>query len=185
MRNALRAIALGALAVQVAVVPVAGAAAVPKDGSHDFDFEIGTWKTHLKRLKGPLSGSTTWVEYDGTSIVSKILGGRANLVDLQVKGAAGTIEGLSLRLYEPAGQQWSLNFANVRDGHLSTPALGSFENGRGTFYGSDSLADKAIFVRFVITRTTADAIHFEQAFSNDGGQTWEVNWIADDVRVKG
>src|ERR1700738_2926959 len=72
-----------------------------RDGQHDFDFEIGTWKTHLRRLQHPLTGSTTWVEYDGTSVVRKVWNGRANLVELKVDGPTGQIEGLSLRLYNP------------------------------------------------------------------------------------
>ena len=181
----LRTAALGTIVFAFIGTQSVSAAPV-KDGSRDFDFEIGTWKTHLKRLKNPLSGAApAWVEYDGTSVVSKILDGRANLVELRVTGSAGTIEGLSLRLYEPEGQQWTLNFVSMRDGKLSTPAIGAFENGRGTFYGQDSLGGKAIFVRFVIQPSSADAIHFEQAFSADGGKSWEVNWIADDVRAKG
>src|ERR1051326_6771213 len=105
-----------------------------RDGQHDFDFEIGTWKTHLRRLQRPLSGSTTWVEYDGTSVVSKVLDGRANLVELKVAGPAGRIEGLSLRLYNPQTHQWSLNFANISNGPLTPAAIGEFKNGRGEFY---------------------------------------------------
>ena len=85
-----------------------------RDGQRDFDFSIGTWKTHLKRLVRPLTGSTTWVELEGTSVVRKVWDGRANLVELKVEGSAGPIEGLSLRLYNPQSRQWSLNFANVK-----------------------------------------------------------------------
>src|SRR6267154_1028137 len=81
------------------------------DGQHDFDFEIGTWQTHLKRLVHPLTGSTTWVEYEGTTVVQKVWNGRANLVELEVDGPAGHVEGLSLRLYNPQSRQWSLNFS--------------------------------------------------------------------------
>ena len=79
-----------------------------RDGQHDFDFEIGTWKTHLRRLQQPLTGSTNWVEYDGTTVVRKVWNGRANLVELEARGPAGSIEALSLRLYNPASRQWSL-----------------------------------------------------------------------------
>ncbi|MGH8238647.1 MAG: hypothetical protein ACREXP_16725, partial [Steroidobacteraceae bacterium] len=72
-----------------------------RDGQHGFDWEIGTWKTHLKRLQRPLTGSTSWVEYEGTTVVRKVWDGRANLVELDVKGPAGAIEALSLRLYNP------------------------------------------------------------------------------------
>jgi hypothetical protein len=155
-----------------------------RDGQHDFDFEIGTWKTHLKRLVHPLTGSSTWVEYDGTTVVSKVWNGRANLVELVADGATGHFTGLNLRLYNPQSHQWSLNFANSADGTLTQPTIGEFINGRGEFYDQEPLNGRAIFVRFVITKLSADACHFEQAFSDDGGKTWEINWIADDVRVK-
>lgn len=154
-----------------------------RDGQHDFDFEIGTWRTRLKRLVDPLSGSNTWVEYEGTTVVSKVMAGRANLVELDVQGPAGRIEGLSLRLYDPKSRQWSLNFANLKSGTLSPPSIGSFSNGRGEFYSKETLDGREILVRFVISDITATSCHFEQAYSADGGKTWEVNWIATDTRV--
>lgn len=155
-----------------------------RDGQHDFDFEIGTWKTHLRRLKNPLTGSTTWVEYKGTTVVRKVWIGRANLVELDVEGPSGRIEGLSLRLYNPEARQWSLNFANSASGTLAEPVVGGFKNGRGEFFGQEMLNGRAIFVRFVISEITPNSCRFEQAFSDDGGKTWEVNWIATDTRVK-
>jgi hypothetical protein len=160
------------------------AAQTKQDGQHDFDFEIGTWKTHLRRLLRPLSGSTTWVEYEGTTVVRKVWNGRANLVELKVAGSAGQFEGLSLRLYNPQSRQWSLNFANINDGTLATPAIGEFKDGRGEFYNQEMYNGRAILVRFVITKITQDSYRFEQAFSDDGGKTWEVNWIATDTRSK-
>ena len=158
--------------------------ATQRDGQHDFDFDIGTWKTHLSRLPHPLTGSTTWIEYEGTTVVRKVWNGRANLVELEVDGPKGHIEALSLRLYNPQSHQWSLNFANSNGGTLSQPTIGEFKNGRGEFFDQETLNDRAIFVRFVISGITPDSCHFEQAFSNDGGKTWEVNWIATDTRVK-
>jgi hypothetical protein len=155
-----------------------------RDGQHDFDFEIGTWKTRLSRRLRPLTGSTTWVEYEGTSVVRKVWNGRANLVELAVDGPAGRIEGLSLRLYNPESRQWSLNFSNSASGTLSPPVIGEFKNGRGEFFGQETLNGRAIYVRFVISCSTPDSCRFEQAFSDDGGKTWEVNWIAIDTRVK-
>ncbi len=104
-----------------------------RDGQHDFDFEIGTWKTHLRRLLHPLSGSTTWAEYEGTTFVRKVWNGRANLLVLEVDGPKGHIEALSLRLYNPQSHQWSLNFANSSGGTLSQPTIGGFKDGRGEF----------------------------------------------------
>jgi hypothetical protein len=160
-------------------------ATAEQDGQHDFDWEIGTWKTHLRRLRNPLSGSSTWVEYEGTSVVRKVWDGRANLVELVADGPAGHFEGLSLRLYNPQARQWSLNFANANGGVMTTPTIGEFKNGRGEFYGPDTLANgRAILVRFIISDITPNSARFEQAFSDDGGKTWEVNWVATDTRVK-
>jgi hypothetical protein len=155
-----------------------------RDGQHDFDFEIGMWKTHLRRLVKPLTGSTTWVEYEGTTVVRKVWNGRANLVELKASGPAGSFEGLSLRLYNPQSRQWSLNFANISDGVMAQPTIGEFKDGRGEFYNQEKYNERAILVRFVITKVTEDSYRFEQAFSDDGGKTWEVNWIAMDTRVK-
>jgi hypothetical protein len=153
------------------------------EGQHDFDFEIGTWKTHISRLKEPLAGSSAWIEYDGTSVVRKIWNGRANLVELEVDGPAGHIEGLSLRLYNPQSRQWSLNFANSATGTLSVPTIGEFKNGRGEFYDQEPFNGRTILVRNVWSDITATSCHFEQAFSDDGGKTWEANWIALDTRM--
>ena len=155
----------------------------PRDGQHDFDFEIGRWQTKVRRLTQPLRGSKTWVEYAGTSIVRGVSNGRANLVELDVTGEAGRIEGASWRLYNPQTRLWSINFASMRDGQLTPPVSGRFEHGRGEFYGQDTLDGRPIFVRFVISDITPSSAHFEQAFSGDGGKTWEVNWIATDTRT--
>ena len=157
-------------------------AAVP-DGAHDFDFETGVWTTHLSRLQHPLTGSTSWVEYQGTTAVRKVLKGRANLLELNVDGPAGHIDALSLRLYNPQTHQWSLNFANADGGSLGQPTIGEFKNGRGEFLDQESLNGRAILVRFVISDITLNSCRFEQAFSDDGGKTWEVNWIATDTRT--
>ena len=160
----------------------AATGATQGDGQHDFDGEIGTWKTELKRLAKPLSGSSEWVEYSGSSEVRKVLDGRANLVELRVKGPAGQIEGVSLRLYNPQTKQWSLNYAGVRNGTMTQPVYGGFREGRGEFFGQDSLDGRMILVRFVITKNGNDSWRFEQAYSEDGGRTWETNWVAVDTR---
>jgi hypothetical protein len=167
----------------IAVCSIAHAAA-PRDGQHDFDFEIGSWKTHLSRLSHPLTGSSTWVDYEGTTNVRKVWNGRANLVELEADGPAGHIEALSLRLYNPDSRQWSLNFANSSSGTVGPPTIGEFKNGRGEFYDQETLNGRSILVRFIISDITPTSCRFEQAFSDDGGKTWEVNWIATDTRTK-
>jgi hypothetical protein len=160
-------------------------ATVPnRDGQHDFDWEIGTWTTNVRVLRNPLSGKAPeWAEYKGTSVIRPLLGGRANFVELSVGGPAGRIEGGSLRLYNPQSRQWSLNFASLRNGMLTAPVYGAFDGrGRGLFYGQDIIDGRAILVRFVITQVSEKEAHFEQAYSADGGVSWEDNWIAVDTR---
>src|SRR5262249_3719810 len=102
---------------------------VERDGQHDFDFEIGSWKTHVRRLVHPLTGSTTWVEYEGTTVVRKIWNGRADLLELEADGPSGHFEGMNLRLYNPQSHQWSLNFANSNSGTVSQPTIVEFKTG--------------------------------------------------------
>src|SRR5262245_1043072 len=156
-----------------------------RDGRHDFDFEIGAWKTRVKRLQNPLTltGAATWVEYEGVSVVRKVWNGRANLVELEADGPAGHLQLLSLRLYNPESRQWSLYSSSSQSGTLSPPAIGEFKDGRGEFYAQEALRGRAILVRFVVSDITASSCRFEQAFSDDGGKSWEVNWIATDTRI--
>ena len=165
----------------VALQPIAASAqtpAAPRDGRHDFDFEFGSWTTHLSRRLKPLTGSTTWVEYDGTSVVRKVWNGAANLGELELDGPAGHIEGLSLRLYNPQSGQWGISFSNSAGGTLGPAMMGGFKDGRGEFYDAETLNDRAIFVRFIFSDITPHSFQLEQAFSDDGGKTWEANWIA-------
>jgi hypothetical protein len=163
---------------------IRGQTRTDRDGEHDFDFEIGNWKTHISRLLHPLTSSSVWVEYEGTSVVRKIWDGRANLVELEADSPTGHIEGLSLRLYNPQSHQWSINFANSRVGTLSVPTIGEFKNGRSAFFDQEEFNGRMILVKNVWMNITANSCRFEQSFSDDGGKTWEVNWIAVDTRVK-
>ena len=153
------------------------AAGALRDGQRDFDFDFGTWKTHSSRLLHPLTGSTTWVDMDGMTIVKKIWGGRANLAEFKADGPAGHIELLSLRWYNPTAHQWSLDFATPNVGTLGIPCVGEFNNGRGDFYDQETIDGKSILVRFSIWGITDNTAQSEQAFSDDGGKTWETNWI--------
>ena len=155
-----------------------------RDGQHDFDFEFGDWKIQLKRRSKPLTGSNTWFEYEGTSIVRRVWNGAANLGELDVNGPAGHIQGLSLRTYNPEARQWNITWSNRADGSVGPPMVGEFKNGRGEFYNQEPFNGRAIFVRFVFSDITKDSFRFEQAFSADGGQTWEPNWVANFARMK-
>jgi hypothetical protein len=172
------------MALSAIAVP-APAASASRSGAHDFDWEIGTWATKVRIRANPLSGGTpTWVDYSGTSVVIPLLDGRANFVELSVTGAKGKIEGGSLRLYGSQSEQWSLNYANLGNGLLTSPVYGGFDAaGHGMFYGADVLDGRAILVRFVITKVSPNEVRFEQAYSANGGVIWEQNWIAVDTRL--
>ena len=158
-----------------------------RDGQHDFDFAIGRWRFHLRRLRSPLTGSTEWVEFDGESEARPIWGGRANLDTVRVASAetGEVIEGLTLRLYNAETGEWTLYWANAKNGVLSLPpTVGSFgADGRGEFYDREELEGRPILVRYAWSEITPTSAHFEQAFSPDDGVTWETNWITDQTRV--
>jgi hypothetical protein len=173
-----RRLLLAAVSLALAGPALPAKAAPMVGGPQDFDFEFGDWTMHLRRRLDPLTGSDRWVEYDGVSTVRKVWGGKANLGEIDISGPAGRIQGLSLRVYNPTSKQWSVSFANSASGELGPPMLGGFKDGRGEFYDQETLNGRAIFVRFIFSDITATTFRLEQAFSDDGGKTWEANWIA-------
>jgi len=178
IKHVLLAIALAAAPLAAHAQPAAPPAAAVRDGSRDFDFEFGDWTMQLKRLVKPLSGSKEWVEYQGSSVVHRIWGGGANVGEIDIKGPAGRIQGMSVRVYNPASGQWGVSFASARGGQLGPPMIGGFKDGRGEFYNQETFNDRAIFVRFIFSDITKSTFRLEQAFSDDGGKTWEANWLA-------
>jgi hypothetical protein len=161
--------------------------ALQHDGQHDFDFLLGSWKIHLKKLLHPLSGSAEWVEFDGTVVCRKVWDGRAELEEFNVESPEQHIhiQGLALRLYNPESHQWSIYWGNSAKGSLDfPPMIGEFKDGRGEFYDQELVNGRAIFVRYAWTNVTSNAPHFEQSYSTDGGKTWEVNWITEQSKEK-
>lgn len=148
-----------------------------RDGQHDFDFDFGTWKMHIRRLAHPLTGSSEWIEMDGTGVTNKIWNGRANLATVEADGPSGHLELLALRLYDPRAHQWNISFATSDSAVLSIPAVGGFSNGRGEFYDSELFHGRNILVRFSIWPVSPSEVRSEQAFSADGGTSWETNWV--------
>ncbi len=164
-----------------------GAEAAPRlarDGQHDFDFKSGTWKTHIRRLQHPLTGSHAWIELNGTVVVRKVWDGRARLEEIEADGTTGHFESLTLFLYNPQSHQWSLNFANSKDGTLSQPSIGEFKDGRGEFFDQEIFNGRAILVRIIWSDITPNSHRLEQSFSDDGGKTWEANFVATLAREK-
>jgi len=183
-------VVLVAGAAALARTPVAAAesphaVAEPRDGQHDFDFELGRWKMELKKLKSPLHGSHDWIEFSGTSVTRPLWNGKAQVEEFEVDSAAvGHIEGMTVRLYSTTTHQWSLNWANQKTGHFDVPTIGEFKDGRGEFFDQEIYEGRAILVRYVWSNITPKSAHFEQSFSTDGGKTWEVNWITQQTRIE-
>jgi hypothetical protein len=163
-------------ASEVKPVPVA---------ANDFDFEIGTFKSHSTRLLSPLTGSTKWVETDGTTVVSRIWGGKGNLAEVHIEPPFGPIDFLALRWYSPTARQWFLTFANAANGTVGVPMAGVFKNGRIDLYDAEPMDGKQVLVHFAIWPTSKDTGASEQAFSADGGHTWEVNYKTRYTRIPG
>jgi len=173
---------LTALAQTNSSASQATTSAEARDGSHDFDPLLGTWKYHLKRRLHPLTGSNEWVEFEGTGVCRKIFDG-AQIDQGEWNGPNGRIVGLTLRVYNPQSHQWRLYWDNQKVGVLDPPQVGEFKDGVGEFYAQDTINGKTILIRFHWTNLTTTP-HFEQSFSDDGGKSWEVNWITDQTRVK-
>jgi len=150
--------------------------------SHDFDFFVGEWHIVNRRLVRRGVGSREWDEFPATATGRRLLDGRGHMDEMAVP--AKGFSGITLRLYDPAQRQWSLYWVNSLTGMLFPPVVGRFSGGRGVFYGNDEDNGKPVRVRFTWSDITADSAHWEQAFSTDGGKTWETNWTMDFTRVK-
>jgi hypothetical protein len=154
----------------------------PSD-EHAFDFDLGNWKTHTTRLLHPLSASNDWVEMDGVTVVKPVWGGRANIAEYKADGPAGHVELMALRWYNPEAHQWNIGFSTPKGGGFGTPGVGEFKDGRVDFYDQEQFNGRSILVRFSMWGITHDSAQSEQAFSADGGKTWETNWINKYTRI--
>jgi hypothetical protein len=170
--------AMCSLVVALQPIQATAAPAAERDGQHDFDFHLGSWKTNISHLQHPLTGSTTWIKCEGTLKAHKVWDGRAQFEELEADCPAGHMEDLLLFLYNPQSHQWSLNAAAVNDGVIGRPMFGEFKNGRGEFYDQETFKDRTIMVRQVWSDITPTSHRFEQSFSDDGGITWEPNFRA-------
>jgi hypothetical protein len=162
--------------------PAAKPTATPHDGAHDFDFLIGDWKAHVRRLPERLTGSTHWIEYDGISNHKKLLDSNANFEEflVETRDKSLSIKAQTLRLYNPESHQWTIYLLDLDKGTLGTPPMrGEFTGHRGEFYDQEDYKGRAILVRFVWADISPHSARMEQSFSADGGKTWEVNWICE------
>jgi hypothetical protein len=156
----------------------------PGPAVHDFDFYFGTWRVHHRRLVSRLAGGDTWEEFDGTSTAWPLLGGAGNVDDNVLELPAGTYRAISLRSFDPATDQWSIWWLDGRSPtRLDPPVVGGFRDGIGTFIAEDTFDGRPILVRFLWSDITATTCRWEQAFSEDAGATWEVNWMMASTRI--
>jgi hypothetical protein len=156
-----------------------------RDGSHDFDFLIGDWKAHVRRLPDRLNHSDKWDVYDGISNHHKLLDSNANFEQFEVTSTDKKlhIKAQTLRLYNPATRQWSIYLVDLDNGTLDAPpVVGGFSGKRGEFFHQENFKGRTILVRYVWLDISPNSSRMEQAFSPDGGKTWEVNWICELTR---
>jgi len=153
------------------------------DGRNDFDFLVGTWKMRHRRLKERLKGSTEWEEFEGTAVGKKLLGGLGHCDEVIMNRETGPTHGITLRLFDVKSKEWSIYWAAGVSGMLDVPMIGGFKNGIGEFYSQEVYEGRHIFCRFIWSKITANSCQWEQAFSMDGGKTWETNWMNTFERV--
>ena len=162
------------------------ALAESQDGSRDFDFCLGRWNVHHRQLKKRLAASHEWIEFEGTGVFQKILGGAGNFDDNVIDKPGGKYCGATFRTFDPEKKLWTIWWLDSRfPGRLDPPVIGRFEKGVGAFYAEDTWEGTPIRVRYLWTqRSELNAPRWEQAFSTDAGKTWETNWIMDFKRVE-
>lgn len=157
--------------------------AMAADGRSDFDFLIGSWTVQNRRLRERLAGSEEWEAFEARSVVRPVLGGLGNIDRITFSGSWAGQEGMTLRLFNPESREWSLHWADNTSGRLFTRLAGHFRDGVGTFYAQEAFNGRPIFSRFIWSDIATDYCRWEQAFSADGGASWETNWIMQFARA--
>lgn len=153
------------------------------DGRNDFDFLIGTWKVRHRTLKKRLHEATEWLEFEGDMVSRKILNGLGNIDENLIHTKTGLVHAIAFRLFNPASQEWSIYWSTDQTGVLDVPVIGRFQDGRGEFYSQELFEGRHIYSRFLWSKITANSAQWEQAFSEEGGKTWETNWVMEFERV--
>jgi hypothetical protein len=147
----------------------------------DFDFQIGTWTVAHRQLTKAFAGCTEWKEFTSTSVVHSFFAGAGSFEE-HTFHAHGT-QGAAIRLHDPEAEHWTIYWVSSRDGKMQPPVAGRFTDGVGVFEGDDEFEGRPIKVRFFWSEITDVSARWHQDFSDDGGQTWETNWIMNFTRV--
>jgi hypothetical protein len=148
---------------------------------HDFDFYVGTWKIRNRRLRKALAGCTEWYEFEATGRARMVLDGIGNIDEYEAPSEG--LVGFTLRVYDPERDEWLLYWVGRAGGPLGAPQVGRMENGRGDFEADDVWNGIPIRVVYRWTVVSPTEARWEQAFSADGGRTWETNWIMESTKV--
>lgn len=149
----------------------------------DFDFLVGRWTVAHRRLQRRLEGCTRWDEFAGTCDLQLILGGQGNIDDHVIDLPDGRYRAATLRVFDVGAGLWSIWWVDARRGEVEPPVRGGFADGVGTFYGDDTWEGRPVRVRFQWSEITADGARWVQAFSANGGNSWETNWIMQFTRA--
>ena len=187
-----RVMQLSLLSAGLSLIPLGAAkgATIPEttmtsDAAHAFDLFFGSWHVKHRRLKERLAGSSEWIDFDGTSEMWPVLGGPGNMDDNIFNFPPGPFRGVAVRAFDPASKTWAIWWLDSRyPTKIDVPVVGSFKDGIGTFLADDTFNGKPIKVRFIWSRITRTSREWEQAFSPDGGKSWETNWTSSFTRVK-
>ena len=153
------------------------------DGRNDFDFLLGAWKVHHRILKQRLKGCLDWQELEGDTVNRKILSGLGNIEETVIHMQTGPVQAIALRLFDPKSKEWSIYWSTDRTGILDVPVIGGFKDECGEFYSHEVIEGRHIYSRFIWSKITASSAQWEQAFSEDGGKSWETNWVMEFERV--
>ncbi len=152
--------------------------------SRDFDFEFGSWRVRHRRLKARLAGCSEWEEFSGLSTTRPVLGGNGCIEDNLIHFPAGDYHAIAVRAFDPASQSWAIWWLSTNDPHtMDVPVVGRFAENTGTFLADDTFDGRPVIVRFLWLNTLGDNPRWEQAMSDDGGASWETNWVMDFERA--
>lgn len=180
----LSVLSAGATAASIDIAAVSPDDIPARDGARDFDFLFGgRWRIDNHRLVGRLQGSTTWEDFTALGVCEPLAGGIGNVDTFTTDHWPG-FAGATLRFYDPKRQEWSLYWVDNRTGVLQPPVVGRWDGaGTGVFDGDDVLDGRPIRVRFLWKKHSDDHATWAQAFSGDGGRSWETNWTMDLRRI--
>jgi hypothetical protein len=153
-------------------------------GAGDFDFLLGRWRVHNRRRTRPIATSTGWEEFEARSVVRAIWDGNGNLEEWDAITPSGVVRAISLHLYDAPSRQWRLHWATEHDGRVGVPTVGSFHNGIGRFFAQEELDGRSVLLRITWEDRGAHSCHWEQSFSDDGGQSWMSDWTMEFTRER-